>query len=111
MPRLTTGDRASAAAVGLFLGAIIGFALAWLVGVYSNTLGPAGAAVDFQLWVGFGALGFGVVGLLFGPFVGTLLGLTISDIFKFERVEDHAPTWLLVLVLLAVVAGVWWSAT
>jgi hypothetical protein len=38
------GDRLSAAAVGLIFGGIIGFALAWLLGVYSNTLGPSDTA-------------------------------------------------------------------
>ena len=107
MPRLTIGDRLSAAAVGLFFGGIIGFALAWLIGVYSNTLGPSGTAVDFKHWVGFCAIGFGIVGLIFGPFVGTLLGSVISGIFKFEQTEDSTPTWLLVLILLVVVAAVW----
>lgn len=110
MTRLTIGDRLSAAAVGLFFGGIIGFALAWLVGIYSNTLGPSSTPVDFKRWVGLCGIGFGMVGLIFGPFVGTLLGSVISGIYKFEQAEDHAPTWLLVLLLLAVVAVVWWSA-
>ncbi|MBX3618932.1 MAG: hypothetical protein KF891_02900 [Rhizobacter sp.] len=111
MPRLTVGDRLSAAAVGLFFGGVIGFGLAWLTGVYSNTLGPSSTQVDVKHWVGFCAIGFGAVGLIFGPFVGTLLGSVISGIFRFERAEEEAPTWLLVLILLAVVAVVWWSAS
>ena len=112
MAKLTLGDRVSASAVGLFFGAIIGFVLAWLLGVYSSTLGPSSTPVDFKHWVGFCALGFGVVGLLFGPFVGSLLGSVISGMFRFEGAdEEEAPAWLLVLVLCAVVAAVWWSAS
>lgn len=110
MSKLTIGDRLHAAVVGLFFGGIVGFALSWIVGVYSNTLGASSTAVDFKHWVGLCAIGFGAVGLVFGPFVGTLLGAVISGIVKFEQAEDHAPAGLLVLVLLAVVAGVWWSA-
>ena len=111
MLRLTIGDRLSAAAVGLFFGAIIGFALAWLIGVYSNTLGPSNTPVDFKHWVGLCAIGFGIVGLMLGPFVGTLLGSAISGIFKFEQAEESIPTRLLVNILLVVVAAVRWSAS
>jgi hypothetical protein len=111
MQRLTLGDRLSAAAVGLFFGAIIGFALAWLIGVYSNTLGPSSTPVDLKHWVGYCAVGFGAVGLIFGPFVGTLLGSVISGIYRFERAEEEAPAWLPVFILLAVVAAVWWLAS
>ncbi|MEO8153880.1 MAG: hypothetical protein ABI605_12475 [Rhizobacter sp.] len=111
MARLTIGDRLSAGAVGLFFGAIIGVALAWLIGVYSNTLGPSSLSIDFKHWVGFCAVGFAAVGLFLGPFVGTLLGSVISGIFQFEQAEDPTPIWLLVLILSAVVAAVWWSAS
>jgi LytS/YehU family sensor histidine kinase len=110
MPRLTLGDRLSAAAVGLFFGAIVGFALAWIAGVYSNRLGASEISVNFKHWVGYCALGFGAVGLAFGPFVGSFLGSVISGVFQFEQVEHsnpEIPTWLVVVLLGCVVAGVW----
>lgn len=113
MPRLTIGDRVSAAAVGLFFGAIIGFALAWLTGVYSNRLGPSDTPVDFKHWVAYCALGFGAVGLVLGPFVGTLLGSVISGIFRFEQTETsnpEVPPGLVVIVLITVIVAVWWFA-
>lgn len=111
MTKLTLGDRLTAAALGALFGGIVGLALAWLFGVYSSTMGASRMPVDFSHWVAWSAIGFGAVGLLFGPFVGTLIGMVINGIFEFERAEDHTPGWLLALVLLAVVAVVWWSAT
>lgn len=114
MSRLTLGDRLTAAAVGLLFGGIIGFALAWLLGVYSNRLGAAVVAVDVRHWVVYCAMGFGAVGLVFGPFVGTLIGWVVNVIYQTER-EDHrnpeVPGWLLLPVLVGIVALVWWSAT
>lgn len=110
MTKLTIGDRLTAAALGALFGGMVGFSLAWLFGVYSSTMGPSRMPVDFSHWIAWSAIGFGVVGLLLGPFVGTLIGVVINGIFEFERAEDHTPAWLLVLALLAVVAGVWWSA-
>ncbi len=115
MHRLTLADRFAAAAFGAFFGALIGLALAWIVGVYSNTIGPSYIPVNFKHWVGYCALGFGTVGLVAGPFVGDLIGHVINAIFKFEGVggseETEAPTWLIVAILFAIVGTVWWSAT
>lgn len=110
MTSLTIGDRVSAAAVGAVFGAIVGFALAWILGVYSNTLGPGIAQVTFTHWVTGCAIGFSLVGLVFGPYVGTLLGSVINGIFEFESADKHAPIWLIVVVLLVIIIGVWWSA-
>ena len=113
MARLTLGDRISAAAVGTVFGAAIGLAAAWLVGVYSSTLGASVATVDFKAWVGLSAAGFALVGLLFGPFVGTLLGNVISGMFELERASASSelgiPTWLTVVLCLGLAGGlVWW---
>lgn len=110
MARLTVGDRLAAAAVGAFFGAIVGFALAWMLGVYSRTLGPSHLPVDLARWIGLSALGFAAVGLVLGPFVGTLLGLVFRGLYEFERIEDRAPAGRVVVVLLLVVGAVWWLA-
>ncbi len=47
MARLTIGDRVAAMFVGAVIGAIIGAAIAWLLGVYSNTLGPSMISLSF----------------------------------------------------------------
>ena len=114
MSRLTIGDRLSAAVFGLFFGGLIGVALAWIVGVYSNRIGSSNMRVSFRHWVGYCALGFGAVGLVFGPYVGTLLGSVINAIFRFEQAEHsnpEIPGWLLVVILSGVVLAVWWSAS
>lgn len=110
MTKLTLADRLWAAALGALFGGMVGFALAWLFGVYSSTMGQSTTPVDFSHWVAWSAIGFGAVGLIFGPFVGTLIGVVINGLFEFERDDERMPVWVLVLVLLAVVAAVWWSA-
>ena len=109
MSRLTLGDRISAAAVGAIFGAIVGLALAWLLGVYSNTLGPSEVKLTFMVWVLWSSAAFAFVGLLFGPVVGTVLGAVITAIFEFENPRNtELPSWLLFPLLLAVCFGVWW---
>jgi ABC-type branched-subunit amino acid transport system permease subunit len=102
-------ERIAAAAVGVVFGCVIGFALAWLVGIYSNTAGPGEFRVSFANWALGGAMFFGGIGALFGSSVGTLIGNVIAAIFGFERgSEEHVPWWLVVVLLGAAVAAVLW---
>ena len=88
--------------------------LVWLLGVYSNRLGTSQIPVDGLRWVSGSALAFALAGLLFGSHAGTLVGKAITAIFEFERNDEgsssewHAPQWLVVVVLIGVVIGVWW---
>lgn len=93
------------------VGGIVGLALAWLLGVYSNTLGPSRVTFGVPGFVLKVSVTFALVGLLLGPHVGTVLGNVIRLIFAFESLEQreiHAPAWLVVVVLGTVVFGVWW---
>ena len=112
MSRGTFGGRVAAAFVGAIIGGFIGFALAWIFGIYSNTLGPSGLHVNFKSWVAICAAGFGAVGLLFGSFVGSLLGSAISWIFWLEGANTSSnheiPGWLALALLLGVATGAWW---
>ena len=109
MSRTTIGERLTSAAAGAFFGAILGGVAAWIVGVYSNRLGPSETAVNGLHWVVASALAFAVAGLLLGSHAGTLVGEAIAAIFAFESPrEEHVPRWPAVIVLLAVAIGVWW---
>ena len=107
MSRFSLGERLVSCAVSAILGALIGGVLAWLFGVYSNTMGAASGAIDFTQWVLWSAAAFGLVGLLLGPDAGTILGTVISGIFVFEGAPASGRTMLLV-ALAAAAYGVWW---
>lgn len=106
MSQLTIGDRVVAGAVGAVIGALIGLALAWLFGVYSNTMGAGVASVTFSQWALATGAAFALVGLLFGPVVGTLLGMAIAAIFEFEYAQF--PIWVFVALLVFACLGLWW---
>ena len=110
MPRLSFSERLASAAFGLCIGALIGVVLAWLLGVYSHTLGPATSDFSVFKLVSLTSLFFGVIGLLFGTSVGSALGTTIALILETERQSSNPelPRWLVVSVLALVVAAVWW---
>ena len=109
MTKLTIGDRVASAFVGAAIGSVLGVAMTWLLGVYSNTLGPSQIGVSFVKLTGAVALGFAILGFAIGPKVGTALGNTISGIFEFERALDNElPSWVVILVLAGIVFCAWW---
>jgi hypothetical protein len=91
MKRLPVSERLTAALAGAVFGAIIGLALAWLVGVYSNNMGPGQVPVSFSTFALVGAASFGGIGLVFGASVGTLLGHVVTAIFDFEGSRRDIP--------------------
>lgn len=109
MSRLAIGDRIASAVVGAVVGAIVGLALAWLLGVYSNTLGPSSLEFGLAKFVAKVSVTFALLGLVLGPSVGTLLGNVIRAVFAFENPEvPQLPAWLIVALLIVFAAGVWW---
>ena len=78
-------DRITYAVIGAVFGLAIGATFFWLLGVYSNTLGPTGWISSPSKFIVGVALGFAAVGFIFGSSVGTAAGNTISAIFEFER--------------------------
>ena len=104
-------ERIVAAVLGSVFGSVICLVLAWLFGVYSNTLGPGQVEVSLTKWILSSAVFFGVLGAVLGSAAGTLIGNVIAAIFAFERLEDGPTPWWLVLVILAAVVGlVLWVA-
>jgi cytosine/uracil/thiamine/allantoin permease len=109
MAKLTLSDRIASAFVGAVVGAVIGSFVAWMVGVYSNSLGPSHISVSFGKVVLAVASFFALLGLIIGPKVGTVMGNTIAAVFEFESPRNQDVSTLLgVLVLAAVAIGVWW---
>lgn len=111
---ITFGERVASAAFGALFGAIIGAALVWLLGVYSQTLGPSRRVLDGSDWILGTSAVFALLGFLLGSHVGTVVGGVISGLIEFERQDRNpeVPTWLVVVVLVgAAVATVWWLST
>ena len=109
MPKLTFVDRLACGVAGILFGAVIGFALSWLLGVYSNTLGPGRAPIDIGQWILWSSGLFGFIGLAVGPAVGSLIGTLIASIYHFENAANYEkPSWLVLCLLLAFGAGAWW---
>jgi len=112
MSRITIGDRIASAFVGAVVGVLIGLVLAWLLGVYSNTLGPSQLVFGVPSFVLKVSATFALLGLVLGPHVGTLLGNVISLIFAFETFERRddveLPRWFVLVALGLVIFGVWW---
>jgi len=110
MSRLSFGDRVVSALVGAVLGAVVGLLLAWLLGVYSHTLGAARQELDVLRFVGKVSASFAIIGAFAGPSVGTALGNMLNLIYQVERGSQNpeVPTWLAVVILGAVALGVWW---
>lgn len=108
MSRLTFGDRIASAFVGAVVGAVIGAAVAWWLGVYRDVLPVAELKPVFVRWIGGSALGFGLVGLLFGPVVGSLLGVVIGALFRAEDPRHTSfPNWVTVPLVLGVLFLYW----
>ena len=110
MAKESLGDRLVAGAVSAVLGALIGCVLAWIFGVYSNTMGAAGSAIDFMQWALWSAGFFGLIGLLLGSHAGAVVGTFISGVLAFEGAETGLPSWVVVVVFVAAI-GVWWWLT
>jgi hypothetical protein len=105
---LSLTDRLQYAALGAAFGAVIGFILFWLIGVYSNTLVPTGFVSTPAKLIAVVVAGFAAIGFIFGPYIGTAIGNTIAAIFEFERASFYEPPiWLVVLVLAAVSFAIW----
>lgn len=105
MAKPNFSERVVAAVLGSVFGAVIGLVLAWLVGVYSNTLGPGQVNVSLTRWVASSAVVFGVLGAVLGSAAGTVVGNVIAAIFAFERLENEPTPWWFVLLCLAVAMG------
>ena len=107
MPNM--GERIVSAVISTFFGALIGFILAWLLGVYSHLLGTGRIHVDLVKWISFGALSFGLLGFIIGQHTGTLIGTVFNIIFQIEDVRNYEyPGWLIFILFILFFTGVLW---
>jgi hypothetical protein len=104
MANSTFTGRIISAAIGSIFGAIIGFILAWLLGVYSQTLGSGEVHTNLAKWVGIGAVFFGALGFIVDEHIGTIIGHVLNALFQFEDQRNYEFggwfIWTLVIVLL-----------
>ena len=108
---ISLGERVTSACIGALFGALIGAALVWLWGVYSQTLGPGHGVAHPVQWVLTMAAALAAYGFVRGSHVGSLVGDILSGLFEFERQdrEIDIPVWLAVFFWACVVAAVvWW---
>ena len=103
MPSLS--ERVASAFFGAIIGGIVGCVLAWLLGVYSNTLGPSSISLSFSHWVVGSSIIFALLGFVLGRSIGSLLGDVINGIYVFERGDDGTSSWWVWLLVLLVAAG------
>lgn len=104
MMNIPLGERLTSAVLGGLFGALIGLALAWLLGVFSQTLGVGTLHPDVATWLGLGALTFALMGLLFGRHLGSFVGNVLNALFQFEDARNYAflngVFWIMLAVLL-----------
>jgi hypothetical protein len=104
-------ERVAAAAVGVVLGALIGVALAWVLGVARHPAATAHLTISFAHAALAGAAVFGAIGAVFGASVGTLLGHAIAAMVSPEWGDGpHVPRWAVVVVLAGAAAAAVWFA-
>ena len=100
----------ASALFGAVWGALIGGMLAWLLGVYSQTLGAATMYVNARNWITGSAILFAMLGLIFNLGIGSIVGSVLNAIFQFESAENRsvAPSWLANTLLFIVVCFLMW---
>lgn len=108
MPNKTPSERAVSTVLGALFGAGIGFAITWLLTVYSNTLGVGVLEISHKTLVVGSACLFAFLGLISGSHVGTLIGSVIHALFEFERMDTPGTLfWLVGALVCIVLIGTW----
>ncbi|WP_293935950.1 hypothetical protein [Iodobacter sp.] len=108
MKNISLSERLASAFIGAIFGAVIGFIMAWLLGVYSQTLGPGQVHVSIAKWIGTSACIFALIGLLIGQHIATMIGNALTALLEFETIGDNGfPSWWKLIILLVVIGGGW----
>ena len=112
MTNITLPDRIVSAVMGAIFGALIGFILAWLFGVYSQTMAPSNISINITKWVGIGSLVFCLLGFIIGEHVGGLIGSALNLLFQFEDQRNYeigVPFLLFIFVLMFFGGWLWFN--
>jgi len=108
MSTITLGERITSAVLGALFGALIGFILFWLLGVFSQTLGPGQLRGEFEQWLSTGAVIFALLGFILGRHIGTLAGNLLNALFQFEDQRNYEfLNWFLLIALALLLIGLW----
>jgi len=106
MKNIPLSERLASAFIGAIFGAVIGFIVAWLLGVYSQTLGSGQFDVSMAPWVGTSTCIFALIGLLIGQHIATMIGNAFTALLEFETLGHYGlPSWWKFIVLLVVIGG------
>lgn len=105
-------DRLVYALLGFIFGAILGAIVWWLYGAgMSARWGAPEIHLGLDQWIKYAGGGFAPLGFFFKDRAGSAVGTAASGIYELERAEGdwpELPRWLAVLLLLALLAGVWY---
>lgn len=104
-------DRLLHAVLGFMFGAILGAIGWWLydAGMSARRHAPE-IHIGIAQWIKYVGGGFALLGFLFKERTGSAVGRTATELYEQERDGEmpEVPRWLAVLLLLMVLAGVWY---
>jgi hypothetical protein len=105
-------DRLSYAAIGLVLGSFLAVVLWWLYGLgLSQQWGFSAPQPRLLPWLAYVGGGSALAGFILKERIGDLVGSALHAVYDAETLGERSPTipaWLVVVVLVAVVAAVWY---
>jgi predicted lysophospholipase L1 biosynthesis ABC-type transport system permease subunit len=104
-------DRLCYAAIGFVLGAVVGIVLWFLYDFGASTrVNAPSIHAGLRQWVFYAGGFFAAIGLLFGSHVGTAVGTTSNELYRYES-QRHGwlpvRTWFAAVILIVVALAVW----
>jgi hypothetical protein len=102
-------DRFIYAFIGFVLGAALAAVLWFLYDQgFSRQPNHPEVRVGLATWIKYVGGAFALIGFFLKSRVGESIGTSSAEVYNYEAGNYELPTWLAVLVLVAVVGGVWY---